>query len=361
MRKFFLTAALLLCSIASFAWDCPTGQIRQQAPTGTSTSTPYYDVVEGIAFICVVTPTAQQQAPSLTNSNSNSNSNSNNNANNNSNSNSNTNNNTNTSTSKSTSASNSIAKQSQQQFQNQNQSQTANGGNATGGTATSNATGGNASAANNGNGSNNTTSNTLVQASKIPVSTAVTPPLMPSAPCVKSMGAGVQTMAFGGSFGAGKIDQGCDDRELARSFSGPQTLASCKILLNTKKAKAAGITLADCMFTPAAIPVEVPIPQVPEVKVPTREPAASVFPEPVHKTTTIACSKFDNICKRQLDEMALRYKSGDGTVSVVYSSRSDSALVDKVGFYLIDQGVGVGNIRYTATGRELEVYVTLVN
>ena len=46
--------ALAFCSPAK-AWDCPSGQIRQQAPAGTPTSTPYYDVVEGIAFICVPT------------------------------------------------------------------------------------------------------------------------------------------------------------------------------------------------------------------------------------------------------------------------------------------------------------------
>ena len=64
-------------------------------------------------------------------------------------------------------------------------------------------------------------------------------------------------MAIGGSFGGGKVDQGCDDRELARSFSGPQTIASCKILISTKKAKKAGITLEDCMksSTPAPEPV----------------------------------------------------------------------------------------------------------
>ena len=55
-------ALAMLCSPAAKAWNCPSGQIRQQAPAGTPTSTPYYDVVEGIAFICV--PTTPPTTPS---------------------------------------------------------------------------------------------------------------------------------------------------------------------------------------------------------------------------------------------------------------------------------------------------------
>ena len=51
-----LLITLTLC-LPALAWDCPAGQIRQQAPAGTPVSTPYYDVVEGIAFVCVPTPT----------------------------------------------------------------------------------------------------------------------------------------------------------------------------------------------------------------------------------------------------------------------------------------------------------------
>ena len=60
----------LALSVPAFAWDCPTGQIRQQAASGTPTTTPYYDVVEGIAFICVPTPTTPTTTPSTTTSNS---------------------------------------------------------------------------------------------------------------------------------------------------------------------------------------------------------------------------------------------------------------------------------------------------
>jgi hypothetical protein len=81
---------------------------------------------------------------------------------------------------------------------------------------------------------------------------------------------------IGGSFGAGKVDQGCDDRELARAFSGPQTVASCKILLNTKKAKAAGITMEDCLGIPPA-PPEPPAPVTITQFVPIPEPSAPVI------------------------------------------------------------------------------------
>jgi hypothetical protein len=90
---------------------------------------------------------------------------------------------------------------------------------------------------------------------------------------------------MGGSFGGGKIDDGCDDRELARSFAGPQTLASCKILVATKKAKKAGVTLADCLKPIAPEPVVQVIPApVVEVVVLREVPALPVValapPEP---------------------------------------------------------------------------------
>ena len=50
MKHLFLAIAALMLAAPALAWNCPTGQIRQQAPSGTPTTTPYYDVVEGIAF-----------------------------------------------------------------------------------------------------------------------------------------------------------------------------------------------------------------------------------------------------------------------------------------------------------------------
>jgi hypothetical protein len=343
-----LLIALMFCAPA-FAWDCPSGQIRQQAPAGTSTSAPYYDVVEGIAFICVPTPTAT--TPSVTNNNTNTNSNTNS-----SNSNSASNS---TANSSSNSASTSSSNQNQKQTQKQTQSQVATGGNATGGSASAQGGAANASAQNNGNGSNNTTTN--VAASKIPVASAIAPPALPSAPCIKSYGGSAQTMAFGASFGGGKVDEGCDTRETARSFSGISKVAQCKLLVSTKASKKAGVTMEDCMG-----PVEVPVASiaplvVPQVIVaaPVATPA-SAFTTPERETTTIACSLFDNICKRQLDEMVLRYKGNTGgKLSLVYSSYSESTIVRQIEFYLAKNGVD--NIITTLSGRAIEVYITLIN
>ena len=142
----------------------------------------------------------------------------------------------------SNSSSNSSATANQKQKQQQTQSQVATGGNAS---SISTAAGGNAIATGNGNNSNDSTTN--IAAPRIPVATAVAPPILPTVPCFKGYGGGIQTMAVGGSFGGGKVDKECEARELARSFSGPQTTASCKILLNTKQAKDAGVTMEDCM------------------------------------------------------------------------------------------------------------------
>jgi hypothetical protein len=258
--------ALALC-IPAFAWNCPTGQIRQQAPAGTSTSTPFYDVIEGIAFICVpvnpVTPTGVN--------------------------NSNTNSNSSTSTSTSTSSSNSSASSTQRQRQQQNQSQVANGGNAT---SSSSANG-------NGNNSNDSISNTNIAAPQIPVSSAITPPIMPTVPCFKGFGGSAQTMAFGASFGGGKIDKGCNARELARSFSGPQTIASCKILLATKEAVTAGITMADClpvapvaMISPIAVEPTPVAPALPAITVNLVLPSnQAVTSAPSNRMVTPAITK----------------------------------------------------------------------
>jgi hypothetical protein len=89
----------------------------------------------------------------------------------------------------------------------------------------------------------------------------------------------------GGAFGGGKVDSGCDDRELARAFSGPQTIASCKILITTKKAKKAGVTMEDCMGPqPEPLPVQA-APLMPEVIFvpvaypPIVQPAPPVLPK----------------------------------------------------------------------------------
>lgn len=269
--------SILFLSASSFCWGwtCPTGQIRQQAPAGTPTTTPYYDVVEGIAFICVPSnPTTLGATNSNTNTNSNVNS-------------SNSTSNSNASSSSSATVNNNL---SNRQKQDQQQSQTATGGN-----AASSATGGTALAYGNGDGSNNSTSNTVVEASKIPVSTAYAPSAMPTAPCFKGISGGVQTMAFGGSFGSGKVDQNCAILEAARSFGiAGSWLAYCKVMVTDKYAKAANISVEDCMqrYVPPAPAISVVRPTTPpQITVPV---TINVPPIPLpilHEEVTVLAPK----------------------------------------------------------------------
>ena len=266
-----------LCSPAAKAWDCPAGQIRQQAPAGTPTTAPYYDVVEGIAFICV--PATPPITPSTSSNSSNSTSSANSNS---------------TSASNSTSKSNSNSSATGgnatstatggNQQQKQNQSQTATGGNATGGNAS--AQGG--SASNNGNGSNNASysSTTDVAAPRIPVATAAGIAPGPTAPCSIGFGGGIQTMAIGGSFGGAKVDKNCAILEVARSLA---TVGShdgyCAVIVTNKYVKAAGFDYYRCLhsFPEPVVPVQAdvvaPVQAVPVV-VNVQPAAPVVIPAP---------------------------------------------------------------------------------
>lgn len=133
------------------------------------------------------------------------------------------------------------------------------GGLGFGGSASQNQTQSTSSqATNNGNGSNNTSTVTNVAAARIPVNTAVAPPVVPTAPCFKGFGAGVQTPMVGASFGGGKVDQNCAALEASRMA--PNLLARCMIFITTKYAKAAGVTLPECMERDEQVTVEAPAP-----------------------------------------------------------------------------------------------------
>ena len=147
---------------------------------------------------------------------------------------------------------------------NSNQSQTQS----TSSSATNNGTG-------NGNGANNSSysSTTNVAATKIPVASAIAPPVLPTNPCFKGIGVGVQTMAFGGSFGGGKIDSNCAILEAARLA--PNLLSRCKVYISNKYVKAAGVTLDDCLNEPDA-PVVAPVAVV-NAPQPIQAPTPPVF------------------------------------------------------------------------------------
>ena len=219
-----IAAIILMGATPAHAWNCTTpNAIRVQVPngtTGTGTGDGLGQVVvdNGLTFECEILPTT---TPSTSSSTSSANSAAN-------------------------SASNSSASSNQSQSQKQGQTQVANGGQATatggqggaGGSAsvgnvsstssvsksgnstlknvgnssntnTLSATGGNQSqsstATAQGNGDN---SNNYENVTNVPrdTATAVAPTVLPTVPCFKGIGAGIQGPAFGASFGGGKID-----------------------------------------------------------------------------------------------------------------------------------------------------------
>jgi hypothetical protein len=108
-------------------------------------------------------------------------------------------------------------------------------------------------------------SQTTVEAPKIPVNTAVAPPVFSTTNCFKGYSAGAQTPLIGGSFGGGGIDKNCAAERIAQDyFAMGNRLAACKVITNTKASKDAGVTLADCM----AVPVPVVSTVVPVVSTP---------------------------------------------------------------------------------------------
>jgi hypothetical protein len=298
-KLLMLAAFVTLAPSLAQAWDCPAGQIRQQAPAGTPTTAPYYDVVEGIAFICVPATPANPGSSSTSNATSNSNSQSNSNSKSSSNSNATggaggaggtggsvtgSGNSTNTNTnvaeggqggsvknsgnssinnsgnSKIENSGNSNQKQTQNQGQSQVSKSSANG---------------------NGDNSNNSSYTTNVPRD---TATAVAPPVFPTVPCFKGIGVGAQGPAFGASFGGGKIDQNCAELEASRQA--PSLIARCKVYLLNKYAKQAGVTMEDCLAVPepratiVEAPVAAPAPQivvnVPPIVVPTPQITVAV-------------------------------------------------------------------------------------
>lgn len=115
---------------------------------------------------------------------------------------------------------------------------------------------------------------------------AYAPDALPSAPCRVSGSAGVSAPIGGLSLGGSKLDGECDLRESARAFAliGNRN-AAAKILCETKAAKKAHLTAADC----GALESE-PVPPAPASPVsivlpsqPAASPAiAAVAPAPIH-------------------------------------------------------------------------------
>lgn len=130
-------------------------------------------------------------------------------------------------------------KQSQEQKQGQKQEQSVKDSNSQAQTQSS-------SASNNSSGNSSATSINENFPRQTPW--AYAPESAPSAPCIKTYGAGGSSPLIAGSFGMGKVDPGCDARETARSFAllGNRE-AAAKILCSTEAAKRAGLSAEDCM------------------------------------------------------------------------------------------------------------------
>ena len=277
MKKIALALFALVLSVPAFAWNCTTpGQIRVQVPTGTvgnGTGDGSGQVVvdSGLTFECETLPTTST-TPTTSNS-----------------------------TSTATSAANS---------------------NATGGNASSTATGGsvkntntltntqgqkqgqtqsnssvNSNQSSGGSVSDVGNSQTTVEAPKIPVNTAVAPPVFSTTNCFKGFSAGGQTAVGGLSFGGGGIDKNCAAERVAQDyFAMGNRLAACKVITSTKASKDAGVTLADCMNVPVPVVrtvvpvVSAPIPAPVTVQITNNIPPA---PAPIilHEEMTVTAPR----------------------------------------------------------------------
>jgi hypothetical protein len=156
--------------------------------------------------------------------------------------------------------------------------------------------GGKAEASSSNNSSGNTTSineSSNYTESKIPVNTAYAAAPYPTAQCFKGGGVGGQAGVFGFSVNGGKIDENCARLETARSFDAVgEYYAGCKVKVNNKYAKEAGVKLEDCLnryvapqpvvqtpqLTPAPVPIIVNLPA----------PVVNVTPTPVYIDQTPA-------------------------------------------------------------------------
>jgi hypothetical protein len=108
-------------------------------------------------------------------------------------------------------------------------------------------------------------------------------------------------MPIGGSFGGNKIDEGCDARETARAFAllGSR-VAACKVMINTKQSKKAGVTMDDCLHvvvTPAPV-VQVTQPQ-PIVVVPV-VPVNVILPQPAEYKTEMTVVAPKPVVKKKI-------------------------------------------------------------
>jgi len=152
-------------------------------------------------------------------------------------------------------------KQQQQQQQGQTQSSTSSANNS------------------GGNSSNSYSNEETYNAAKIPVATAYAPTAVATVPCALGYSGGGQGLLAGATGMFTRIDKTCQQLEVARSFalSGART-AYCRVMIQTKWAKKASVTMDDCMTLPAPVAA---IAQPPAPVPVTVQPVVDVNPRPL--------------------------------------------------------------------------------
>lgn len=274
-RTLISLISFMLLSLSAFAWPACSGN-WVQVPTGTSSANGAIEITgDNLTFQCQ-TPKPPTATPIQ-----------------------NTNTNTNTNTNKATSSSAANAGATA------GSSSTATGGNATGGSAT--ATGGNQKQGQSQSSSNQNQSSASVEGNnssydnvteiKPASASAITPTLIPTAPCLGSVGGAGQAIAGGGSFGFTRVDKGCDSRQAALLFAvslhNPE--AAARIMCSTRAAKQAKLTLGQCLATVAPTPVVInapvvtpaPAPIAVTINVPPAPEPKLIYLETPHETVTV--------------------------------------------------------------------------
>lgn len=265
--------------------------------------------------------------------------------------------------------------QQQQQTQNNNQNQSVNASN--GGQQNSQST-------------NYSTSYQQVRQAPM----AYAPDAAPSAPCRVAGSAGVSAPIGGVSFGGSKMDDECDLRESARAFALlSNRIAAAKILCQTKAAKKAHLTEADCLTLEAP---EQPAPQPAPVSIilpnsPAAPPVAAVTPADYNQTIDVttpakqlvgictfakantcqvgngpAVITVSTICKQMLAAAQQRLKSDPNSILFIVGNRNPSeseitaaSRANNVKKYLIASGIKESRINVSTgngTSRTVELY-----
>jgi hypothetical protein len=123
------------------------------------------------------------------------------------------------------------------------------------------------------------------------VNTAVAPPVFSTSTCFKGFSGGAQTAVAGLSFGGGGIDKNCAALATSQNlYAMGSRLAACKVIITTKSAKAAGVTMDDCMTVPVVAPRVVVAPSAPIVAPTPVAPVIVYIPQP-HEEITVTAPK----------------------------------------------------------------------